>query len=292
MARPTRVAIAFHADADFADQFELRSDHRVYDKPGAVRTAGSVPEGVVFDYRRDAWHSSTTIAARPAPVVTQPRPERSERVLTWHLDLPAHGSAELTVTVAGLAHGARRSGGALPDDPAAVEEHVTRERCEFTRDGVPAGPGVTVGDGSDLARACARGLDDLARLLVPATGPDGEEVHVPGAGVPWFLTLFGRDSLLTSYFALPYRPGLAHDTLRALAATQAVDHDPARGAEPGKIVHEIRHGELAHFGQVPYGRYYGSVDSTPSSWSCCTPTRSGPATPRWPDAWKRTPAPP
>jgi glycogen debranching enzyme len=81
--------------------------------------------------------------------------------------------------------------------------------------------------------------------------------------VPWFLTLFGRDSLLTSYFALPYRPGLAHATLRALAATQARDHDAARGAAPGKIVHEIRHGELAHFGQVPYGRYYGSVDSTP-----------------------------
>lgn len=108
-----------------------------------------------------------------------------------------------------------------------------------------------------------QGLADLALLHIPATGPDGEELRVPGAGVPWFLTLFGRDSLLTSFFALPHLPHIAESTLLALAATQATTHDPAAVAQPGKIVHEIRHGELSHFRQVPYGRYYGSVDSTP-----------------------------
>ncbi|NED88595.1 aminotransferase, partial [Streptomyces sp. SID11233] len=86
---------------------------------------------------------------------------------------------------------------------------------------------------------------------------------VPAAGVPWFLTLFGRDSLLTSFFVLPYRPATAAATLRALAALQGTGYDAERGEEPGRIVHEVRHGELAHFRQVPYGRYYGSVDATP-----------------------------
>lgn len=81
--------------------------------------------------------------------------------------------------------------------------------------------------------------------------------------MPWFLTLLGRDALLTSLFALPYRPELAAATLPALAATQAVEVGAGAVAQPGKIVHEVRHGELAHFGQVPYGRYYGSVDATP-----------------------------
>ncbi|MEU5839041.1 aminotransferase, partial [Streptomyces diacarni] len=117
--------------------------------------------------------------------------------------------------------------------------------------------------GPELARACEQGLADLAGLRVTVPGPDGAPVSVPGAGVPWFLTLFGRDSLLTSLFALPYRPESAEATLLALAATQAREEDRERIAEPGKIVHEVRHGELAAFGQVPYGRYYGSVDSTP-----------------------------
>ncbi len=107
------------------------------------------------------------------------------------------------------------------------------------------------------------GSADLAALQVPATGPDGEDLRVPAAGAPWFLTLLGRDALLTSLFALPYRPEPAAATLPALAATQATETGPDAVAQPGKIVHEVRHGELAHFGQVPYGRYYGSVDATP-----------------------------
>ncbi|WP_374101015.1 amylo-alpha-1,6-glucosidase, partial [Streptomyces phytophilus] len=90
-----------------------------------------------------------------------------------------------------------------------------------------------------------------------------EALTVPGAGIPWFLTLFGRDSVLTSLFALPYRPALARDTLLALAATQGTRHDAFSAEQPGRIAHEVRHGELAAFRQVPYGRYYGSVDVTP-----------------------------
>ena len=260
VARDTDVTVSLQVDVDFADQFELRTDHRTYDKSGATRTAEERPGGVGFDYRRGAWHSVTTVAAEPPPVVTRTASGATAHVLTWNLHLAGHGSAELTVTAAALAHGTTSPAGRLPDSLAHVRDLTRRETDEFTR-GTCLPP--VAGQGPELALACAQGLADLARLRVPATGPDGEDLRIPGAGVPWFLTLFGRDSLLTSYFALPYRPALAGATLRALAATQATAHEPARIAQPGKIVHEIRQGELAHFGQVPYARYYGSVDSTP-----------------------------
>jgi glycogen debranching enzyme len=77
------------------------------------------------------------------------------------------------------------------------------------------------------------------------------------------MALFGRDSLITSYETIPYAPDLAHSTLHALAAAQAQDFDDFRDAEPGKILHELRHGELVHFGQRPHSPYFGSVDATP-----------------------------
>lgn len=93
--------------------------------------------------------------------------------------------------------------------------------------------------------------------------PTRPELTVPAAGLPWFLTLFGRDSLLASMLTRQEHPELLDDVLRALAATQGTTYDLARIEEPGKIVHEIRVSELAQLGAVPYARYYGTVDSTP-----------------------------
>ncbi|MEU6736111.1 glycogen debranching N-terminal domain-containing protein [Streptomyces physcomitrii] len=166
---------------------------------------------------------------------------------------------------------------AAEDQPASVQaefagaaHHAASAQAEFTDgDGqtditeAEFAAGLPLPDWPQLAAACTRGLADLASLQVPAEGPDGEALRVPAAGVPWFLALLGRDALLTSLFALPYRPGLAAATLPALAAVQATADRGGAVAQPGKIVHEVRHGELAHFGQVPYGRYYGSVDATP-----------------------------
>ncbi|MEU8352904.1 glycogen debranching N-terminal domain-containing protein [Streptomyces sp. NPDC048845] len=249
-AEPCTARPALTVDADFADQFELRSDDRTYDKGDGRRTRRTRPDGLEFDYRRGTWHSRTTVTAHPAPATAD------NRTLHWQLDLPPHGDAELTLRVTALPHGAAPPAPA-PACPAAAAAETTAAAAAFT------GTAPHPADWPELARACARGLADLAVLRTTATGPDGEEVQPPAAGVPWFLTLFGRDALLTSFFALPYHPDTAAATLAALAATQATETDPARVAEPGKIVHEIRHGELAHFGQVPYGRYYGSVDSTP-----------------------------
>ncbi|MFE2262883.1 amylo-alpha-1,6-glucosidase [Streptomyces griseosporeus] len=255
--RPVRttVRLAITADADFADQFELRSDHRTYAKSGAVRSRQVLDHGLEFAYRRGEWRSCTTVTAEPVPDAVEETGTGARR-LVWTLDLEPHGTAELTVRVMARPHGEKRAL-RVPRSPASVTEQLLALEGRFVE-------GVAFPTGwPELAAACARGLADLAALQVPATGPDGEELRVPAAGAPWFLTLLGRDALLTSLFALPYRPQLAAATLPALAATQATESGPASVAQPGKIVHEVRHGELAHFGQVPYGRYYGSVDATP-----------------------------
>jgi glycogen debranching enzyme len=86
---------------------------------------------------------------------------------------------------------------------------------------------------------------------------------LPAAGLPWFMALFGRDSLLTSFQALPYLPGLAATTLRVLAERQAVERDDFHEQEPGKILHELRFGELTARGERPHSPYFGSADATP-----------------------------
>ncbi|WEH40184.1 glycogen debranching N-terminal domain-containing protein [Streptomyces sp. AM 2-1-1] len=273
---PVSAVLGLTVDADFADQFELRSDGRHYDKDEARHSSAPTPDGAVFAYERGDWISRTTVSACPAPDEVSPVGDApTARHLRWRVEVPAQGAAELLLTVAARPHGAPAVGPLVAPDVAAAEQAL--DAASFTGEVSPrpsAGPSSgplplpltrsLPADAPDgLADACARGLRDLASLRVPALGPDGEELRVPGAGVPWFLTLFGRDALLTSHFALPYRPGLAAATLGALAATQGTGYDAFRGEQPGRIVHEIRHGELAAFRQVPYGRYYGSVDATP-----------------------------
>lgn len=86
---------------------------------------------------------------------------------------------------------------------------------------------------------------------------------LPAAGLPWFMALFGRDSLITAYQALPFQHRLAHTTLEALASLQSTDYDDYRDAEPGKIPHELRQGELVKLGEAPHDPYYGTHDATP-----------------------------
>ncbi|WP_426452817.1 glycogen debranching N-terminal domain-containing protein [Paenibacillus sp. S-38] len=103
-----------------------------------------------------------------------------------------------------------------------------------------------------------RGVTDL-RMLMTDVGYGA----TPAAGLPWFAVPFGRDSVITSLFMLPLNPRPAAGTLRTLAAYQGQAYDASRDEQPGKIMHEIRFGELVHTGQSPFGPYYGSVDATP-----------------------------
>ena len=106
-----------------------------------------------------------------------------------------------------------------------------------------------------------RSMVDLAALrFYPDILPGAS---VPAAGLPWFMALFGRDSVITSYQSLPFAPELAETTLRVLSARQGQQVDDFRDEEPGKILHELRVGELTHFGERPYSPYYGTADATP-----------------------------
>ncbi len=112
-----------------------------------------------------------------------------------------------------------------------------------------------------LRRVYQASLTDLAALrFYPPAFPDAS---LPAGGVPWYMALFGRDSLITSYQALPFFPELARTTLRALASRQGTRYDDFRDEEPGKILHELRRGELAQFGELPQSPYYGTADATP-----------------------------
>jgi glycogen debranching enzyme len=127
---------------------------------------------------------------------------------------------------------------------------------------------ITTSDGGVNA-VVERALDDLGSLRMRrvdrdavAHGGDGIEEMVPAAGIPWFVSLFGRDALVVSLQTLPVSPGLAAGSLQALAALQGDRYDDRHDLQPGKIEHEFRHGELAHFKLVPQTPYYGTHDAT------------------------------
>jgi glycogen debranching enzyme len=225
VAAPQTVEVGYAVAADFADQFELRSA-RTFDKSDAIRGTEVSGGRVLYSYTRRGFSRATALEAAPAA-------ELSPDGIRWSVILPPQQSVTLQVTVS--------------VSPAAADETVAGSMPAVARD--------------DLARCVRQGLADLDALCMPAPGVPG--AIVPAAGAPWFLTVFGRDSLLTSLFALHHRPELAAGTLQALAATQGRGTDESRVEEPGKIIHETRRGELAITGEVPYARYYGSVDATP-----------------------------
>jgi glycogen debranching enzyme len=167
-----------------------------------------------------------------------------------------------------------------PDEERALEVRVTGglEPVPKEKSGVP--PAVRFDEALALRRAEISGwhrgwskITSSGELMNSLLGgsvadltaiirgtPDGTFMQ---AGIPWFATLFGRDSIITALFALPFNPAIAVGTLKTLARLQGSARDQQRDEEPGKIVHEIRGGEMAATGEVPFGKYYGSIDSTP-----------------------------
>jgi glycogen debranching enzyme len=114
----------------------------------------------------------------------------------------------------------------------------------------------------EFYRCYNQGVQDMAALRLPLQGMD-HMVFVPAAGLPWFVALFGRDTLIVSLQTMIVYPEFAAGTLEVLAQYQATERDDYRDAEPGKILHELRYGELAHFKLIPHTPYYGTADATP-----------------------------
>ena len=114
----------------------------------------------------------------------------------------------------------------------------------------------------EFYRCYSQGVQDMAALRLPLDGTDHME-FVPAAGLPWFVALFGRDTLITSLQTMIVYPEFAAATLDVLGQLQAKKRDDYRDAEPGKILHELRYGELAFFKMIPHTPYYGTADATP-----------------------------
>ncbi|MBV8964142.1 MAG: amylo-alpha-1,6-glucosidase [Hyphomicrobiales bacterium] len=114
----------------------------------------------------------------------------------------------------------------------------------------------------EFYRCFNQGVQDMAALRLPLPGTD-HMVFVPAAGLPWFLALFGRDTLIASLQTMIVYPEFAMGALEVLGRYQAKERDDYRDAEPGKILHELRYGELAHFKLIPHTPYYGTADATP-----------------------------
>jgi glycogen debranching enzyme len=244
---PVDVEVTIDVGADFADLFEVKDK---LEKKGRLRHAVN-GNRLTLSYERGTFHRSTWITAPDVAEIT-------EHTLVFRATLPAHGRWSTSIEVAALLREGRRGRNLRPGDMAnqgKLEPTLGKSAEEWT-----AGAPKLSCSWAALERAYRRSIVDLAALrfqppLVPGS--------LPAAGLPWFMAIFGRDSIITSLQALPFTPELASTTLRVLALLQARVDDPFRDAEPGKILHELRLGELTAFEERPHSPYFGSADSTP-----------------------------
>jgi glycogen debranching enzyme len=244
---PAELTVRVEAASDFADLFEVKD---ALEKKGRYSTR--VEKGkLLLGYERDTYRRLTTISAS-APA------EADENGLTFSVRIEPQGewTTDLDVVTAAGAGGKyvrpkyeRGRKGARP--------HMGRSLERWLQDA----PRLE-SDSDSLKATYRRSLVDLAalRFSPPVVG---RGTSLPAAGLPWFMTMFGRDSLFTSLQALPFAPELAATTLLALGDWQGSRVDDFRDEDPGRILHEMRYGELTAFEERPHSPYYGCADATP-----------------------------
>lgn len=241
-----QIPIDFHFGVDFADLFEVRGVRRA--RRGDFYEPVVKSSSVKFSYLGlDAVLRFTEIVFETAPVALDAN--RASFLLTLDPDeeiaLEAHVTGECGPPLR------RENNSALRFDEA-LEARRAEIAC------FDAGWSKITASNELVNSLLRRSSADLTAIIRYA--PEGAFIM---AGIPWFATLFGRDSIITALFALPFNPALAVGTLKTLAKLQGSEFSQERDEQPGKILHEVRGGEMAATGEVPFGRYYGSVDSTP-----------------------------
>ena len=237
------VEVSFAFEADFADIFEVRGEKREHRGEKLHQEIGRSSVTLAYE-GLDHIRRATRV------VCSQPSCEPHDGGISVPLHIEAHGEISFTVNVMCECEGNDRKGSIGYGEALQAMNHRRS-----------AGPLAEVDIqtsneqfNSWIHRSCA----DLAMMVTET--PHG---LYPYAGVPWFSTVFGRDGIITALELLWLTPSVAKGVLSYLAATQATSHDAARDADPGKILHEMRKGEMARLGEVPFGRYYGTVDGTP-----------------------------
>ncbi len=240
-AETVRVVPVLQVGADFADVLAIKSGAPASTLPAIAQ---ATDDGLVFTNGPQSPDTATIevrVRADHGPIVLPGQ-------LLWNLELPARATATLQVEVAVSQAGRTlpRTPIPAPGPPAAVLRPLRRQV-------------VTPSD--DVERVVARSFTDVASLrMVDASDP---QRAIVAAGAPWFMTLFGRDSLLTAWMLLPFSPELAEGTLAALAERQGTVTDPTTEEQPGRILHEVRAAPQTTAALAGSQTYYGSADSTP-----------------------------
>ncbi|HVF31707.1 MAG TPA: glycogen debranching N-terminal domain-containing protein [Acidimicrobiales bacterium] len=236
-------AIAFGIDADFADLFDVKEGKAVRDGERSTETR---VDGVVHRMRRGGTRRGVRIAL-PS--------EATPAATSLEVIIPPHGEWSTCLQVTPIIEDEEISPRYLCGQP--VERATPAERLQKWRRDSP----VITTDHEGLRSAVARSVDDLGALRI--FDPDFPERAVVAAGAPWFMTLFGRDSLLTAWMALLVDPDLALGVLQTLARFQGSVVDPRHDEEPGRILHEMRFGDAASLSLGGGSVYYGTADATP-----------------------------
>ncbi|WP_117214230.1 glycogen debranching N-terminal domain-containing protein [Allorhizocola rhizosphaerae] len=242
--RPVRLSVRLDTGADFADVFEVKDE---IPKLGKHYTRVG-DDALVLGYERDTYRRETHISSsQPAHV--------DEDGLLFDVRIPGHGQWQTTLRVHPVA--------IAPDGSTILVRERDRTGPDLRADldrWMAAAPRLET-DSRSLQQTYRCSLIDLAALRFSPLTSGARSL--PAAGLPWFMTMFGRDSIITSLQALPFTSDLAATTLRELAIRQGVRHDAFRDEEPGRILHELRYGELTAFEERPHSPYYGSADATP-----------------------------
>jgi len=243
---PCQFTVRVNMGADFADLFEIKD---VRQKKGTASTK-VVEDKLRFTYERGSFLRETIISSsEPARV--------DEQGMSFEIHIEPRGSWSTQLQVQPVVRGARGR-----DIRATLESTRLRAKPELRRDlerWLAHAPKLN-SDWEVLDRAYERSLVDLAAMrYLPLADPH----ELPTAGLPWFMTIFGRDSIFICLQTLPFVPQLTSPVLRILGVLQGSKLDDFRDEEPGKIPHEYRYGETAAFEEQPHTPYYGSADSTP-----------------------------
>ena len=244
---PLEMTAAIAYASDYADIFEVRGQRRP--KRGRLLDTHIADGTAVLGYEGlDGVARRTTIRSEPAARRT------TQTEMQFHLALQPREEQILSLTI--TCHTEQRATTQKPSINRASSYESALAEAERSLGQRMTCP-VETSNGQFNAWL-QRSTADLNMLLT--TSPCGLYPH---AGVPWFATTFGRDGIITALECLWFAPQVARGVLAFLAETQAASSDPEHDAEPGKILHEARSGEMAALGEIPFGRYYGSVDSTP-----------------------------
>jgi glycogen debranching enzyme len=236
---------------DFADVFEVKSGSIV--RRGRITTKWSqTKQQLRTVYRNGDFVRAVTVAPGPR----QPRAVYANGRLSFEVGLDPSEAWHCCLLYT-LEDGERPF--APPDH--CVDQYHKSQHAETQSDWLRSVLKMRSSN-EEFYRLYRQALEDMAALRLPIIGTD-HMVFLPAAGLPWFVAPFGRDSLIVSLQNMLIYPDFARGTLDILGSLQAKDRDDYRDAEPGKILHEIRYGELAHFKLIPHTPYYGTADATP-----------------------------